>query len=70
MLGGLRLRSSDGRAAVQSHLPSPESQRELEVRPWSDPPFVRCIDEIVKQIQSPDAQQGGAPVVLACAGDI
>jgi hypothetical protein len=36
----------------------------------TDGEYIPCIDEIVKQIQSSDAQQGGAPDGLACAGDL
>jgi len=32
--------------------------------------YIPCIDEIVTQIQSSDAQQGGAPDALAGAGDL
>jgi hypothetical protein len=36
----------------------------------TDGEYIPCIDEIVKQIQSSDAQQGGAPDALAGAGDL
>ncbi len=35
----------------------------------TDGEYIPCIDEIVKQIQSSDAQQGGAPGTLAGTGD-
>ena len=35
----------------------------------TDGEYIPCIDEIVKQIQSSDAQQGGAPDALG-AGDV
>ena len=36
----------------------------------TDGEYIPCIDEIVKQIQSSDAQQVGAPDALAGAGDL
>ena len=36
----------------------------------TDGEYIPCIDEIVKQIQSSDAQQGGAPGAPAGAGDL
>ena len=36
----------------------------------TDGEYIPCIDEIVKQIQLPDAHQGGAPYALAGAGDL
>jgi len=36
----------------------------------TDGEYLRCIDEIVKHIQSSDAQQRGAPDALAGAGDL
>jgi hypothetical protein len=36
----------------------------------TDGEYVPCIDEIVKQIQSSDVQQSGAPDALAGAGDV
>lgn len=36
----------------------------------TDGEYIPCIDEIVKQIQSSDAQQGGAPEALVGAGDL
>jgi len=36
----------------------------------TDGEYIPCIDEIVKQIQSSDAQQGGAMDALAGAGDL
>ncbi|MDT4965668.1 MAG: hypothetical protein QOJ64_405 [Acidobacteriota bacterium] len=37
-------------SAVQSHLPAPETEREHEVRPWSDPPFAVGLDEEVPAV--------------------
>src|SRR5258705_7231882 len=39
-------------SAAQSHLPAPESQREHEARPWSDPPFAVGLDEEVPSVGS------------------
>ena len=36
----------------------------------TDGEYIPCIDEIVKQIQSSDTQQGGAPDALLGAGDL
>ena len=40
------------------------------IKVLTDGEYVPCIDEIVKQIQSSDAQQGGVPDALAGAGDL
>ena len=37
-------------SAAQSHLPAPETQREHEVSPWSDPPFAVGLDEEVPAV--------------------
>ena len=36
----------------------------------TDEEYIPCIDEIEKQIQSSDAQQGGVPDALTGAGDL
>jgi len=37
-------------SAVQSQPPAPETQREHEVRPWSDPPFAVSLDEEIPAV--------------------
>ena len=42
----------------------------LTIQVSTDGEYVPCIDVIVKQIQSSDAQHGGAPDAVAGAGDL